>query len=194
MKTSVPLHDDRWHSVRAERNVKEASLRVDEFPAATQEAPADGHIHLQLNSQLFIGEEQECEIVCVSKCLEMYSSQGLFKVMGKIKIHHAAERVMMDDASPLEADMSRIRASPSCALMSFGVCAEALVVWRVEVLHMHMPDPIPISLLITTKQEKIAFKHTSLPKMTETIFENMLFDVCLHFFFLMFDPINPFTN
>uniref|UniRef100_A0A4W6DPD4 Contactin associated protein like 3 n=1 Tax=Lates calcarifer TaxID=8187 RepID=A0A4W6DPD4_LATCA len=55
VETSVPLNDNRWHSVRAERNVKEALLRVDEFPAATQEAPADGHIHLQLNSQLFIG-------------------------------------------------------------------------------------------------------------------------------------------
>ncbi|KAM7388159.1 hypothetical protein PAMP_024357 [Pampus punctatissimus] len=52
---SIPLNDNRWHRVRAERNVKEASLRVDEFPAATQEAPSDGHIHLQLNSQLFIG-------------------------------------------------------------------------------------------------------------------------------------------
>ncbi|XP_072245116.1 contactin-associated protein-like 4 [Leuresthes tenuis] len=53
--TNVPLNDNRWHSVKAERNVKEASLRVDNFPAATQQAPADGHIHLQLNSQLFIG-------------------------------------------------------------------------------------------------------------------------------------------
>uniref|UniRef100_A0A3B4YTI4 Contactin-associated protein-like 4 n=1 Tax=Seriola lalandi dorsalis TaxID=1841481 RepID=A0A3B4YTI4_SERLL len=55
VETIIPLNDNRWHSVRAERNVKEASLRVDEFPAATHEAPADGHIHLQLNSQLFIG-------------------------------------------------------------------------------------------------------------------------------------------
>ncbi|XP_029905626.1 contactin-associated protein-like 4 [Myripristis murdjan] len=55
VEAGVPLNDNRWHSVRAERNVKEASLRVDELPAATQEAPADGHIHLQLNSQLFIG-------------------------------------------------------------------------------------------------------------------------------------------
>ncbi|XP_060890497.1 contactin-associated protein-like 4 [Labrus mixtus] len=55
LETGVPLNDNRWHSVRAERNVKEASLRVDEFPAAIREAPADGHIHLQLNSQLFIG-------------------------------------------------------------------------------------------------------------------------------------------
>lgn len=60
METSVPLNDNRWHNVQAERNVKEASLRVDEYPAATQEAPADGHVHLQLNSQLFIGEKQAC--------------------------------------------------------------------------------------------------------------------------------------
>ncbi|XP_068196207.1 contactin-associated protein-like 4 isoform X1 [Antennarius striatus] len=55
VESSVPLNDNRWHRVRAERNVKEALLRLDELPAATQEAPADGHFHLQLNSQLFIG-------------------------------------------------------------------------------------------------------------------------------------------
>ncbi|XP_068597746.1 contactin-associated protein-like 5 [Brachionichthys hirsutus] len=55
VKAAVPMNDNRWHRVRAERNVKEASLRLDELPAAMQEAPADGHIHLQLNSQLFIG-------------------------------------------------------------------------------------------------------------------------------------------
>uniref|UniRef100_A0A4W6CNY4 Contactin associated protein like 3 n=1 Tax=Lates calcarifer TaxID=8187 RepID=A0A4W6CNY4_LATCA len=55
VESDVPLNDNRWHRVRAERNVKEASLRLDELPAATQEAPADGHFHLQLNSQLFIG-------------------------------------------------------------------------------------------------------------------------------------------
>uniref|UniRef100_A0A3Q3K5I9 Contactin associated protein like 3 n=1 Tax=Monopterus albus TaxID=43700 RepID=A0A3Q3K5I9_MONAL len=55
VESSVHLNDNRWHRVRAERNIKEASLRLDELPAATQEAPADGHFHLQLNSQLFIG-------------------------------------------------------------------------------------------------------------------------------------------
>uniref|UniRef100_A0A3B5MXX6 Uncharacterized protein n=1 Tax=Xiphophorus couchianus TaxID=32473 RepID=A0A3B5MXX6_9TELE len=55
VESSYPLNDDRWHRIRAERNVKEASLRLDDLPVATQEAPADGHIHLQLNSQLFIG-------------------------------------------------------------------------------------------------------------------------------------------
>uniref|UniRef100_A0A667ZRR0 Contactin associated protein like 3 n=1 Tax=Myripristis murdjan TaxID=586833 RepID=A0A667ZRR0_9TELE len=55
VESGAPLNDNRWHRVRAERNVREASLRLDELPAATQEAPADGHFHLQLNSQLFIG-------------------------------------------------------------------------------------------------------------------------------------------
>ncbi|XP_008289756.1 contactin-associated protein-like 4 [Stegastes partitus] len=55
VESSDPLNDNRWHRVRAERNVKEASLRLDDLPVATQEAPADGHFHLQLNSQLFIG-------------------------------------------------------------------------------------------------------------------------------------------
>ncbi|XP_061540117.1 contactin-associated protein-like 4 [Phycodurus eques] len=55
VETNVPMNDNRWHSVRAERNVKEAMLHVDDLPAATLEAPSDGQIHLQLNSQLFIG-------------------------------------------------------------------------------------------------------------------------------------------
>uniref|UniRef100_A0A3P8TL26 Contactin associated protein like 3 n=1 Tax=Amphiprion percula TaxID=161767 RepID=A0A3P8TL26_AMPPE len=54
MESRDPLNDNRWHRVRAERNVKEASLRLDDLPVATQEAPTDGHFHLQLNSQLFI--------------------------------------------------------------------------------------------------------------------------------------------
>ena len=53
--SSVPLNDNRWHRVRAERNIKEASLQLDNLPASTLEAPAEGHFHLQLNSQLFIG-------------------------------------------------------------------------------------------------------------------------------------------
>ncbi|KAF6327512.1 hypothetical protein mRhiFer1_008234 [Rhinolophus ferrumequinum] len=50
-----PFNDNRWHHVRAERNVKEASLQVDQLPSKTQSAPADGHTRLQLNSQLFVG-------------------------------------------------------------------------------------------------------------------------------------------
>ncbi|XP_023820988.1 contactin-associated protein-like 4 isoform X2 [Oryzias latipes] len=53
--SSVPLNDNRWHQVRAKRNVKEASLQLDGLPVVRQQATADGHFHLQLNSQLFIG-------------------------------------------------------------------------------------------------------------------------------------------
>ncbi|KAF3857876.1 hypothetical protein F7725_011077 [Dissostichus mawsoni] len=62
VESMVPLNDNRWHRVRAERNVKEASLRLDGLPVATQEAPADGHLHLQLNSQLFIAERRPLDL------------------------------------------------------------------------------------------------------------------------------------
>ncbi|XP_052463585.1 contactin-associated protein-like 4 isoform X1 [Carassius gibelio] len=55
VETASALNDERWHQVRAERNVKEASLYVDHHPGTVQKAPADGHMHLQLNSQLFVG-------------------------------------------------------------------------------------------------------------------------------------------
>ncbi|KAM5136747.1 contactin-associated protein-like 3 isoform 1-T1 [Callospermophilus lateralis] len=55
VRSPTPFNDNRWHHVRAERNVKGASLQVDQLPRKTQPAPADGHVRLQLNSQLFIG-------------------------------------------------------------------------------------------------------------------------------------------
>lgn len=56
VQAPTPLNDNRWHLVRAERNVKEASLQVDWLPRGTRAAPEDGHMLLQLNSQLFVGE------------------------------------------------------------------------------------------------------------------------------------------
>ncbi|XP_047550632.1 contactin-associated protein-like 3 [Lutra lutra] len=55
VRSPTPFNDNRWHHVRAERNVKEATLQVDQLPSKTQAAPADGHARLQLNSQLFVG-------------------------------------------------------------------------------------------------------------------------------------------
>ncbi|ELK14425.1 Contactin-associated protein-like 3, partial [Pteropus alecto] len=55
VQSLTPFNDNRWHHVRAERNIKEASLQVDQLPSKTQPAPTDGHIRLQLNSQLFVG-------------------------------------------------------------------------------------------------------------------------------------------
>ncbi|CAM9632557.1 unnamed protein product [Lampetra planeri] len=50
-----PLNDDQWHRVCAERNVKRASLQVDELPRRVRRSPPDGHTRLRLNSQLFVG-------------------------------------------------------------------------------------------------------------------------------------------
>ncbi|XP_023369886.1 contactin-associated protein-like 4 isoform X5 [Otolemur garnettii] len=55
VQSPTHFNDNQWHHVRVERNVKEASLQVDQLPPKTQPAPADGHVLLQLNSQLFVG-------------------------------------------------------------------------------------------------------------------------------------------
>lgn len=55
LKSHVPLNDKQWHHLRAERNVKEASLQVDQLPLRFLEAPPDDNARLQLNGQLFIG-------------------------------------------------------------------------------------------------------------------------------------------
>ncbi|XP_077946747.1 contactin-associated protein-like 5 [Gasterosteus aculeatus] len=55
VNSHLPLNDRQWHYVRAERNVKEASLQVDQLPLRFLQAPADGHLRLRLSSQLFVG-------------------------------------------------------------------------------------------------------------------------------------------
>uniref|UniRef100_A0A3B4VHG9 Contactin-associated protein-like 5 n=1 Tax=Seriola dumerili TaxID=41447 RepID=A0A3B4VHG9_SERDU len=55
VKSHLPLNDRQWHYVRVERNMKEASLQVDQLPLHFLEAPADGHCRLRLNNQLFVG-------------------------------------------------------------------------------------------------------------------------------------------
>ncbi|KAK9396603.1 contactin-associated protein-like 2 [Crotalus adamanteus] len=55
IKSPHPLTDDQWHQVIAERNVKEASLQVDQFPREIQKAPTEGHTRLELYSQLYVG-------------------------------------------------------------------------------------------------------------------------------------------
>lgn len=56
VKSPVPLNNRQWHWVRAERNVKEACLQVDQLPLRIIETPPDGHLRLQLGSQLFVGK------------------------------------------------------------------------------------------------------------------------------------------
>nr|XP_058899696.1 contactin-associated protein-like 4 isoform X4 [Kogia breviceps] len=55
VQSPTRFSDNRWHHVRVERNTKEASVQVDQLSPRTQPAPADGHVLLQLNSQLFVG-------------------------------------------------------------------------------------------------------------------------------------------
>ncbi|XP_044777999.1 contactin-associated protein-like 4 [Neomonachus schauinslandi] len=55
VQSPTHFNDNQWHHVRVERNMKEASLQVDQLLPKTQPAPTDGHILLQLNSQLFVG-------------------------------------------------------------------------------------------------------------------------------------------
>ncbi|XP_075455712.1 contactin-associated protein-like 4 isoform X2 [Ascaphus truei] len=55
VQSPTHLNDNQWHYVKAERNIKEASLQVDQQPQKNYNTPSDGHIRLQLNSQLFIG-------------------------------------------------------------------------------------------------------------------------------------------
>ncbi|PNI91757.1 CNTNAP4 isoform 5 [Pan troglodytes] len=55
VQSPTHFNDNQWHHVRVERNMKEASLQVDQLTPKTQPASADGHVLLQLNSQLFVG-------------------------------------------------------------------------------------------------------------------------------------------
>ena len=56
VRSPVPLNDRQWHYVHVERNVKEATLQVDQLPPQSLGAPSDGFYRLQLSSQLFIGK------------------------------------------------------------------------------------------------------------------------------------------
>lgn len=58
VKAPHPLTDDQWHRVIAERNVKEASLQVDQFPREIRKAPTEGHTRLELYSQLYVGKQK----------------------------------------------------------------------------------------------------------------------------------------
>ncbi|KAL1765704.1 contactin-associated protein-like 5, partial [Sigmodon hispidus] len=55
VQSSSPLNDNQWHYIRAERNLKETSLQIDNLPRSTRETSEEGHFRLQLSSQLFVG-------------------------------------------------------------------------------------------------------------------------------------------
>uniref|UniRef100_A0A8C5Q8M8 Contactin associated protein family member 5 n=1 Tax=Leptobrachium leishanense TaxID=445787 RepID=A0A8C5Q8M8_9ANUR len=55
VQSTTGFNDDHWHYVRAERNIKETTLIVDDLPRKKIQGPSDGHFRLQLNSQLYVG-------------------------------------------------------------------------------------------------------------------------------------------
>ncbi|XP_030065244.1 contactin-associated protein-like 5 isoform X4 [Microcaecilia unicolor] len=54
VQSVTPLNDNQWHYVRADRNVKETLLQVDNLPPRVLPSTSEGHFRLQLNSQLFV--------------------------------------------------------------------------------------------------------------------------------------------
>ncbi|XP_020818787.1 contactin-associated protein-like 5 isoform X1 [Phascolarctos cinereus] len=50
-----PLNDNQWHYVRAERNLKQTLLQVDDLPTKILDTQEEGHFRLQLNSHFFVG-------------------------------------------------------------------------------------------------------------------------------------------
>uniref|UniRef100_A0AAQ4RDM9 Contactin associated protein-like 5a n=1 Tax=Gasterosteus aculeatus aculeatus TaxID=481459 RepID=A0AAQ4RDM9_GASAC len=77
VNSHLPLNDRQWHYVRAERNVKEASLQVDQLPLRFLQAPADGHLRLRLSSQLFV----EVSVSFDMESSVTYTFQEPFSVM-----------------------------------------------------------------------------------------------------------------
>ncbi|KAM5151602.1 contactin-associated protein-like 5 [Mantella aurantiaca] len=55
VQSVAALNDGQWHHVRAERNVKETSLVVDNQPRKLVQTPFDGRLRPLLNSQLYVG-------------------------------------------------------------------------------------------------------------------------------------------
>ncbi|XP_068103502.1 contactin-associated protein-like 5 [Hyperolius riggenbachi] len=55
LQSATALNDGQWHQVRAERNIKETSLLVDNQPRKLVQTPYDGRVRPQLNAQLYVG-------------------------------------------------------------------------------------------------------------------------------------------
>ncbi|XP_063083420.1 contactin-associated protein-like 3 isoform X2 [Cavia porcellus] len=77
VQSATPFSDGRWHRVRAERNVKGASLQVDQLRPQVRAAPADGRLRLQLNSQLFVGGTASRQKGFVG-CMRALQLNGIF--------------------------------------------------------------------------------------------------------------------
>ncbi|XP_073522704.1 contactin-associated protein-like 5 isoform X2 [Phyllobates terribilis] len=55
LQSVTALNDGQWHHVRAERNIKESSLVIDNQPRKPVQSPSDGRVRIQPNTQLYVG-------------------------------------------------------------------------------------------------------------------------------------------
>lgn len=74
VRSPNPLNDDQWHRVSAERNVKQASLQVDQLPLEVRKAPTEGHTRLELYSQLYVGKMWRGQLGLHSQCWTFFGS------------------------------------------------------------------------------------------------------------------------
>ncbi|XP_077580173.1 contactin-associated protein-like 2b isoform X1 [Stigmatopora nigra] len=55
VRSPLPLNDDQWHRVEAEKNVKEAVLQLDGHHRDAKLTPTQGHMKLEFYSDLYLG-------------------------------------------------------------------------------------------------------------------------------------------
>lgn len=56
VRSLVPLNDDQWHRVEAEKNIKEAGLQLDGQYREVRPTPPQGHTKLEFYSDLYVGK------------------------------------------------------------------------------------------------------------------------------------------
>lgn len=54
--SAVPLNDDQWHRVEAEKNIKEAVLQLNGQYREIRPMPPQGHTKLEFYSDLYVGK------------------------------------------------------------------------------------------------------------------------------------------
>lgn len=56
VRSTIPLNDDQWHRVEAEKNIKEVGLQLDGRYREFRPTPPQGHTKLEFYSNLYVGK------------------------------------------------------------------------------------------------------------------------------------------
>ncbi|XP_056276352.1 contactin-associated protein-like 2b [Pseudoliparis swirei] len=98
VRSPAPLNDDQWHRVEAEKNIKEAALRLNGQYADARTTPPQGHATLELYSELYVAaaatqlsmpSSLPCFALFAARCAALHlcalcflSSSSLLRVSG----------------------------------------------------------------------------------------------------------------